>query len=332
MRILVINQTEVARLLPMPACIALMRRTLQALAHGDAVLPLRPVMRLPEKGGALALMPAYLGDIDAMGVKIISIYPRNLGTTYDSHPGMVLLFDAQHGQPLAMMDASEITAIRTAAVSAVATDALARHDASVLAMIGSGVQAATHLEAMLVVRPVRQVRVWSRSADNARRFVERAAQNSDCDIIAASSAKQAVEGADIVCTVTSSAQPVVLGEWLSAGVHVNAVGSSTPNARELDADAVARARLFVDRRESALSEAGDFLIPVSEGVIDERHIAGELGELFLGRIPGRESGEQITLFKSLGLAVEDVASAHYIYHQALEQGIGTWVELGGGRH
>lgn len=332
MKILVINQTEVTQLLPMPACIALMRTALQALARGEAILPLRPVMRLPEKGGALALMPAYLGSIDAMGVKIISIYPGNLGTAYDSHPGMVLLFDAQHGQPLAMMDAGEITAVRTAAVSAAATDALARQDASVLAIMGSGVQASTHLEAILAVRPVRQVRVWSRSADNARRFVERAVQKFDCDIIAASSAKQAVEGADIVCTVTSSAQPVVLGEWLSAGAHVNAVGSSTPNARELDTTAVVRARLFVDRRESALNEAGDFLIPVSEGVIDEGHIVGELGDLFLGRITGRESDEQITLFKSLGLAVEDVAAAHHIYHQALEQGIGTWVELGGGRH
>ncbi|MEO7457825.1 MAG: ornithine cyclodeaminase family protein, partial [Gemmatimonadaceae bacterium] len=193
------------------------------------------------------------------------------------------------------------------------------------------VQADTHLEAMLLARPIGRVRVWSRTPANARAFAERASRRHGVDVERASSAREAVDGADIVCTVTSSREPVVEGAWLSEGVHVNAVGSSTSTARELDTSAIARAALFVDRRESALSESGDFLMARAEGAVTDDHIRGEIGELLIGHATGRRSREEITVFKSLGLAVEDVAAARHIYAAALAQAAGIDVELGGRR-
>jgi ornithine cyclodeaminase/alanine dehydrogenase-like protein (mu-crystallin family) len=330
MQVMIVNQSEVAKLLPMGECIELMAETLATLARGDVILPLRPVMRVP--GGALAMMPAWLGGPPTMGMKVIGIFPGNAGTEFDSHPGVVMLFDAEHGQPLAIIDASEVTAIRTAAVSGVATRLLAREDAGDLALIGSGVQAWTHLEAMLLVRPVRRVRVWSPHAGRRQRFAERAAAHYRIATEAMATPREAIEGADIICTATASSEPVVLGEWVAPGAHINAVGSSTATARELDTAAVARARLYVDRRESTLNEAGDFLMPKAEGAIDDTHILAEIGELLIGPGTGRTSADDVTLFKSLGLAIEDVASARHIHARALEQGLGTLVELGGSRH
>jgi ornithine cyclodeaminase len=329
MQVLIVSQQEVARLLPMQDCIELMARTLQTLAEGHVILPLRPVMRVPD--GALALMPAYLREPLAMGVKVIGIFPGNVGTALDSHPGVVLLFDAEHGQPLAIIDASEVTAIRTAAVSAVATRLLAREDADQLAILGAGVQARTHLDAMIAVRPLTRVRVWNRTPERARAFARRASERYDIPVEACSTAREAVADAGLICTTTAAAAPVLMGDWIAPGTHINAVGSSTANARELDTAAVARARLFVDRRESALNEAGDFLIPRSEGVIDERHILAEIGEVLMRQAPGRESRDDVTLFKSLGLAIEDVAAARLLYDRARAASAGAWVELGGDR-
>ncbi len=331
MEVLVINQAEVARLLPMRECIEVMAEALTALARGEAVLPLRLVMMLPDRRGALAAMPSYLRGLDAMAVKVISVIPGNLGTPYDSHQGAVLLFEAQHGCLLAILDAGEITAIRTAAVSAVATRLLARADAHDLAILGSGVQARTHLEAMRAVRPIDRVRVWSRSADHAQRFAARESKRHGLAVEAAPTAQDAVRGADLICTTTAAREPVLRGEWLAPGAHINAVGASTPDARELDTAAIVRARLFVDRRESALNEAGDFLAPKREGAIGDDHIRGEIGDLLLGAVAGRTAPGDVTLFKSLGIAVEDLAAAHHIYQQALTAGAGSRVELGGQR-
>lgn len=331
MKILIINQTEVRQLLPMRECMDAMAEALKTLAQGDAILPLRLIMWLPERYGALGVMPGYLGNINMMGVKVITIFPHNHGTSFDSHLGAVLLFETKHGQLLALMDASEITGIRTAAVSGVATRLLAREDAGDLAILGSGVQAQTHLEAMMAARSIRRVRVWSRSNERAQTFAEAAAKRHEIAVEVMASAQAAVEGADIICTTTASPEPVLLGEWLAPGTHINAVGSSVPQNRELDTAAVAKARLYVDRRESTLNEAGDFLIPKQEGVITDSHIRGELGELVLGTVSGRKSPDEITLFKSLGLALEDVASAYLIYQKAREQGVGIEVELGGSR-
>jgi ornithine cyclodeaminase len=288
-------------------------------------------MWLPDRTGAVAMMPGYLENLRAAGVKVISVFPGNLGTPYDSHQGAVLLFEGEHGRLLAVIDATAITAIRTAAVSGVATRVLAKGDAGDLAILGSGTQARTHLEAMLLARDVRRVRVWSRSREHADAFAERESARHGIEVEVMPAAREAVEGADLICTTTSSSDPVLEGAWLSPGAHINAVGSALATARELDTEAVVRSRLYVDRRESALAESGDFLVPKEEGVVGDDHIVGELGEVLTGAAPARTSPEEITLFESLGLAIEDLASAHHIHRKAMETGIGTRVELGGGR-
>lgn len=329
--VLIVNQREVPRLLPMRECIDAMAAALAALARGEAAMPLRQIVWIPDRTGALGLMPAQSTSAAALGVKAVTFFPRNEGTELDSHQGAVLLFEAERGRLLAIIDATSVTAIRTAAVSAVATRRLAREDASTLALVGSGVQARTHLQAMRLVRPISSVRVSSLTPERARAFARRESSAHGIPITASGSVEEAVAGADIVCTVTSSRVPAVRGAWLSPGAHVNAVGSSVASARELDTDAVVRSRLFVDRRESAVAEAGDFVIPRDEGAVGNAHILGELGELEIGAVPGRTAPDQITLFKSVGLAVEDLAAASLIYSRARGSGIGTYLEFGGGR-
>jgi ornithine cyclodeaminase len=324
----VIARDEVRRLLPMARCIDLMADALAALSRGEADNPLRSVMRLPQHSAALGMMPAALNAPAAIGLKVISVFPGNRGSGYESHQGFVLLFEAEHGAPVALVDAGEITAIRTAAVSAVATRLLARDDASDLAILGSGTQARTHLEAMLLARPgIRRVRAWSPNAARLKAFAAQATHRHGLRVEAVASARDAVEGATIVCTVSASATPILEGDWLSAGAHVNAVGASQPNARELDVEAVRRSRLFVDRRESALHECGDLLAAMEAGAVDEGHIVAELGEILAGTASGRRDAGEITLFESLGLAVEDLAAAHEVWRLATEEDAGTRVRL-----
>lgn len=326
--VLVITHAEVPDLLPMDRCIDVMEEALSAVARGEAVLPLRQMVELPTgDGDLLAAMPAYLAG-DA-GLKVITVFPRNEGTDFHAHQGIVVLFEMERGTPVAVIDAAAITAIRTAAVSGAATRALARVDAGDLAVLGSGTQARSHLEAMAAVRPLRRVRVWSRTEDRARAFADAEGRRRGIDIEVAASPRDAVDGADLVCTATSAREPILRGPWLSPGAHVNAVGYSGPRGRELDAEAVARARLFCDRRESVLNESGDFLLARAEGAVDDDHIAGEIGEVFTGRVPGRTSAEEVTLFESLGLAVEDLAAARAIHDAAVERDAGTRVRLGG---
>ena len=331
MKTLIADHNLVVELLPMAEAIEVMADALRMLASGDAVLPLRQMVRLPEGDSLLALMPACLGGIRAMGAKVMAVVPRTPSSEYDSHVGVVLLFDTEHGLLRAIADGTTITAIRTAAVSGLATRLLARPDAGDLALIGAGTQARTHLQAMRCVRDIRRVRVYSRPLDGAYRFAERESARHGLPIEVVESAAQAVAGADIICTVTTAHTPVVFGEWIAPGAHINAVGAFRPTTRELDSAAVVRSRLYVDRRESALSEAGEFLIPRSEGLINDEHIVGELGELLSGTVVGRRDPEEVTLFKSLGIAVEDLAALNHIYERAREQNIGTWLEIGG-RH
>jgi ornithine cyclodeaminase/alanine dehydrogenase-like protein (mu-crystallin family) len=279
----------------------------------------------------LLVMPAYLGTPAALGVKVLTLVAANAGTTYPAIQGAVLLFEPEQGALAAILDANAITAIRTAAVSGLATRLLAQADAGDLAILGSGVQARSHLAAMRAVRPLRRARVWSREPDHARQFAETESARHGLRVEPVATPREAVEGADLICTVTSARDPVVAGEWLSPGAHVNAVGvTGDPGTRELDTAAVTGARLFVDRRAAALVEAGDILVPIREGAIGESHILAELGDLVLGRHPGRTDSDEITVFKSLGLAIEDVAAAQYIYARAREQGAGTRVTLGEG--
>lgn len=327
---LLVGHRDVVALLPMAECIDAMTDALRTLARGGAILPLRQVVRLPDGRNAFALMPAALDQPSALGAKVITVFPGNDATPYDSHQGAVLLFDTEYGRLIAIIDASTITGLRTAAVTAVATRLLSRPESRTLALLGAGVQAATHLESVSLVRPIREVRVWSRSGERAKRFAERSGANG-VNIIACATAREAVDGADVVCTVTSSREPVLSREWLAPGTHVNAVGASLATARELDSATVAAARLYVDRRESAANEAGDFLVPKREGLIGDDHIVGEIGELLVDppRIVGRRSADELTVFKSLGLAIEDVAAARRIYDRAVAAGVGSWVDIGG---
>lgn len=326
---LVLARADVERLLTMPQCIELMEAALASLARGEVVLPLRPVLRVPDSPNVFALMPAYSAALPALGAKLITVFPENHGTGQDSHQGVVVLFDAGHGGISAIMDAASITAIRTAAVSGLATRVLANPDTKTLAVLGSGVQARTHIEAMLAVRPFERIRLWSRTAQHAAALATtvRSGVASQTDVVVAGNAQDAVHGADVVCTVTASREPVLRGEWLHPGAHVNAVGASIPTARELDTPAVSQARLFVDRRESALNEAGDILIPMREGAFGADHICAELGDVIVGKAPGRARGADITLFKSLGIAVEDLACAHFLFDEARRVNAGASIEL-----
>jgi alanine dehydrogenase len=329
--LVILTEADVKRFLPMTECIEVMEEALKALARGEAVQPLRSRMWLPDRSGLLGLMPGHFAPAGVVGLKAVTVMPGNHGTPYDSHQGAVLLFEARHGSLVALADGSAVTAIRTAAVSAVATRALARPEADDLALLGSGVQAASHLEAIHAIRPLRRVRVWSRDADHARAFAARESKRLGLEIHAVGSPEEAVRRASIVCTVTASRVPILEGAWLAAGTHVNAVGASLATARELDTETVRRARLFVDRRESAENEAGDYLIPLREGAIEPKHLLGELGEVLLGKIPGRSSPDDITLFKSLGLAVEDLAAVAHAHERARASGAGVRVKLGGRR-
>ena len=331
MDVLVLNAEEVTRLLPMPECIKVMRDALAALARGEALVPLRTVMRVPGASGFLGLMPGYIaparGEGGALGMKAVSVFPGNAKRGIDTHQGAVLLFEADTGRLSALMDGAAITAIRTAAVSGVATDVLARSDASELAILGAGVQARTHMEAIAAVRPLRRVRIWSRNAEHAAALASELRPRFQFPIDVAASPEAAVRAADIVATVTASAEPILERRWLKEGVHINAVGSSIPTSREIDTATMAAARLFVDRRESALAEAGDLLIALREGAVTDDHIVAELGDVIIGKEPGRRSPGEVTLFKSLGLAVEDVASAAYLARRARETGAGRTVPM-----
>ena len=329
MELLLINAAQVRRLLPMAACMDAMEKALKQLGRGEAQNPLRSFTWLPEKRGILGAMPALTEE--AMAVKVITVMPGNHGTPYDSHMGAVILFDAQYGRPLALMDATEITAIRTAAVSGVATRTLAREDAGDLAILGTGVQGRSHLRAMLEARPLRRARVWGRSEANRSDFVRWASEELDVEVEATADAQSAVTGADLICTATAAALPVLEGAWLSPGAHINAVGAATPTSRELDSAAMALVSHFVDRRDSALDESGDYLIALQEGAIADDHIRAELGEVLLGGAPGRQNDQEVTLFNSLGLAVEDLAAAQLVYQEAQGQGLGTSVEFGESR-
>jgi len=331
MKALIADQKLVTELLPMEEAIDVMRRALTMLAEGDVVMPLRQMLVMPGGDRVMGLMPSYLGGLEAVGVKVVAAFPANFGSEYDTHQGVVLFFDTERGLLRAIVDATSITAIRTAAVSGLVTDLLARPDAGDLAIIGAGTQAHTHLQAMRAVRPLRRVRVYSVPAESAEAFAARESRLHGLKVEVAATAEQAVAGADLICTTTTASEPVVLGAWVSTGAHINAVGAYTPATRELDSELVAGARLYADRREALLSESGEFLIPKGEGLIGDEHIVGEIGEVLTGKAPGRTSREQITLFKSLGIAIEDLASAHHVYTKAKERGLGAWVEIGG-RH
>src|SRR6188768_47760 len=312
---LFVNKEKIASLLPMEECIEVMEKMFRSLAAGECLQPLRNIMRLPDGSGVLGMMPGHVAKLDVMGIKVITVFHTNKEAGFPSHQGIVILFDAKNGQPLMLFDALEITAIRTAAASAVATKLLSREKSSILAIIGSGEQAKRHIEAMLIVRNIQQINLWSRNENNARHLVNELSAEYNLPVHIKKNVQQAVEHADIICTVTASKEPVVMGDWISAGSHINAVGSSTAAARELDTVAMIKSKLFTDRYESLFNEAGDFLIPKKEGAITDAHVKAEIGEVLSGIKKGRENDEEITVFKSLGISSEDIFSAYHIYQK-----------------
>jgi ornithine cyclodeaminase len=322
--LLVLAHEDVKRLLPMEECIELMAEALADLARGGSWQPLRFVVRPPEEQSLMGLMPAHRSSPEpAYGLKTVCIFPGNPARGLDAHQGGVMLFDGETGELRALIDASAVTSIRTAAVSAVATRALARPDSKVLAILGSGVQARVHLEAMAKVLSFEQARIWSRTAEHAHAFAAEA--EAPFPVEAAGSAEAAVRDADVIVTVTSAREPIVERGWLAPGTHINAVGSSIPTARELDSATIAAAALFVDRRESTVNESGEYLRAVEEEGIGPDHIRAELGEVLVGSNDGRRSDEELTVFVSLGLAVEDLAAAEYLHRRARSEGVGAVV-------
>lgn len=328
MNVLLLGHDEVLALLPVGECVALMREALVSLAEGRVHQPLRTIVRPPDAAGVMGLMPSYSsGEHAAFGLKAICVFGGNPALGMDSHQGAVLLFGARTGELQAVVNASAVTAVRTAAVSGVATEALAREDACDLAVIGAGVQARSHVEAMSHVRRIKRCRVASRSMESARKLADELNGSRAFPVEAVETIEEALRGADLIVTATNSTEAVVRREWVREGAHINAVGSCTPNARELDAATVAASSMFVDSVESTVNEAGDYLRALREGAIGPEHIRAELGEVLRGTKPGRTSDGEITLFKSLGLAVEDLAAAGYLYRKSKETGAGTWVRF-----
>jgi ornithine cyclodeaminase/alanine dehydrogenase-like protein (mu-crystallin family) len=299
-----------------------MAEALASLARGEVHVPLRFVVKPEDEPSLIGLMPAHrAGDEPLYSLKTVCVFPDNPKRGLDAHQGTVTLFDGETGEVRALMNASAITAIRTAAVSAVATRLLAREDARELGILGSGVQARSHLEALRLVRDFDRVRIFSPTAGNARAL----ADETRADV--AGSAEEAVRGADVVVTATSSTDPVLRRDWLKAGAHVNVIGGRPPTMRELDVATVAESAFYVDKRESAEAEAYDYRDALEAGAIGPGHIRGEIGEVLIGAAPGRTSPDELTVFRSLGLAVEDLAAAEYVVRRARETGTGTEVDF-----
>jgi len=318
--VIVLSEHDVRELLDMESCIEAMTEVLASLARGELYQPLRSIARPPDAGTLLGLMPAYRAEpASAYALKEIVVVPTNPARGLDTHMGGVLLHDGETGELVAMMNASPITEIRTAAVSAVATRAFARPGAGRVAILGSGAQARGHVHAMRAVLGDPEIRIWSRNEDAAEQLA------GEVGAIVAPSVDAALFGAEVVCTTTAATEPIVEKRWLASGAHVNAVGSCFPTTRELDTETVAHSSFFTDRRESCLNEAGDFILAAAEGAVGPEHIKAELGEVLAGMHPGREHEDELTVFESLGIAVEDLASAELVVRRARERGVGTEV-------
>jgi len=319
---IVLSERDVRQVLDMESCIEAMTEVLTSLARGELHQPLRSVIRPPGSSSLLGLMPSYRGGASpSYALKEIVVVPTNPARGLDTHMGGVLLHDGDTGELLAVMNAAPITEIRTAAVSGVATRALARPDAERIAILGAGAQARGHVHAMRAVLRDPEIRVWARSPEAAERLA------GEVGAIVSPSVDAALFGAEVVCTTTAAVEPIVEERWLARGAHVNAVGSCFPTTRELDTETVAHASFFTDRRESCLNEAGDFILAAAEGAVGPEHIRAELGEVLAGMHPGREHEDELTVFESLGIAVEDLASAELVVRRARERGFGVEVDF-----
>jgi ornithine cyclodeaminase len=329
MRVLILSQEDVYAALSPADCERAMTEVLVARTRGEAFEPLRSVMLASGAPGFMGLMPAWRGgEPGVFSLKAICVIPSNPGRGLDAHQGIVTLFDGETGVPTAIMNASAVTEIRTAAVTAAATRMLARQDARVLAILGAGVQGRAHLRAFDGLRDWQEIRIYAPTAEHARALVPAAAPGAEAAVAVAASAEEAVRGADVVVVATNSREPVLEHGWLAPGAHVNAVGASSATTREIEVATLAASRFFCDSRESVRNEAGEFILAVSEGAIaGEDHVQAELGEVLAGLDPGRRDDDELTLFRSLGIGVEDLAAAELTVANARRLGLGTEVEL-----
>jgi ornithine cyclodeaminase/alanine dehydrogenase-like protein (mu-crystallin family) len=309
-----IDREEVATRLTYEVCLPVVREAMIAFSKGETKQLLRSIIPLSE-GRFFGVMPGAMGAHAPFGAKLISVFQENFAREIQSHQGLIILFDPETGAPICVVHAGEVTAIRTAAASALATDVLARKDAHRMAVLGYGEQAAAHMRAMLHVRKLDSITVWGRSAERARAFAERMQAELGVAVRTAASVREAVAEADIVCTVTAAAEPILKGAWIRPGTHVNVVGSSYAGPVEVDSDLVVRSRFIADSREGVLQQGAEFLRAKAAGLIGDGHIVAEIGQVLAGDVEGRRSEEEITVYKSLGHVVQDLASAWALYTQ-----------------
>lgn len=328
MNLLLLSAADVVEALPMAEAIEGLKAAYAQLSTGRAIMPLRSRIDVPGMGTSL-VMPAYLEQNAALAVKVVSVFPQNVERDLPVVNALVMVLDVTSGQPVAVMEGGALTAIRTGAGSGAATDLLARQDAQCVAIIGTGVQARTQLEAVCTARPIQEVRIFSPDRRQAELFAQEMAGKGPIPaaITISDDANSAVQGADVICTATTSSTPVFDGRLIRPGTHINGVGSFTPEMQEVDLVTVLRSRIVVDSRAAALAEAGDLIIPLENGDMTEAHIYAELGEIVAGQRPGRESQDQITFFKSVGVAVQDAAAAAITLKNALNWGLGTSISL-----
>ncbi|MCS7364783.1 MAG: ornithine cyclodeaminase family protein [archaeon GB-1867-035] len=326
--VLVLDRETLKSILTMKDTIDAVEEAFKYFGLGKVKMPMRPAIRIDEYNGLILYMPAYIGGMDALAVKVVSVYPDN-PTKYNKPTvlGTVLLNDSKTGDLLAIMEGGFITAMRTGAVSGVATKYLARKDSKVVGVFGAGVQARTQLMAVCEVRPIEEARVYDIYKHAAERYAEEMSKELGINIKVVDEALDAVKGCDIIITATTSKVPVFKGEWLEAGTHINGIGSHTPDARELDSITIKKSKVVVDSYEACLKEAGDIIIPINEGVITKDHIYAELGEIVTGKKPGRVNDNEITLFKSVGLAIQDASTALKAYQLALRKKVGRTISL-----
>jgi ornithine cyclodeaminase/alanine dehydrogenase-like protein (mu-crystallin family) len=328
---LILSREEVRLALPMVEMIAATKEAYAALSAGRAEVPLRSSLSIPPYGATTLLMPAYLQDEsgEAITVKIVSLFPHNIDRNLPLIHAAVFVLQADTGQPLALLEGGSLTAIRTGAASGAATDILARPDSQVAGIFGAGVQSRTQLEAICSIRPIRKVLIYDPRQEQVEKFIQDMSGHGPIptELQPASTPQEAVSEADVICCATTSSSPVFDDRHLKPGVHINGVGSYTPEMREVPPATVQRASLFVDSRSAVLSEAGDLIQPIEDGLITEDNIQAELGEIVLGKSPGRTDTNQITFFKSVGNAVQDAAAAKLALENAEKMGLGTEISL-----
>jgi ornithine cyclodeaminase/alanine dehydrogenase-like protein (mu-crystallin family) len=323
----VIGASELRQLLPFDECVAAVEQAMRGVSAGKVLMPLRQSMPVPSADGRLAWMPGYLGDPECFGIKLLSLFPGNPKVGLSSHVGLYVLYESAHGRPIAIMEASELTAIRTAAASVVATRALARADSATLAVIGTGEEARSHVDAFQAVRPFERVIVWGRREDAALALADHARRAGCRHVEIAASVAAAAAEADVICTLTGSPTALLSGRDIRKGTHLCLVGASVATSREVDDDLVAMSRYFVDYRGSAMAQAGELLDAIKAGRVTESHIVGEIGEVLSGGVTGRATDDDVTVYKSLGVAAQDLVSALVVYRHAQERGLGTTARL-----